>query len=133
MKSHLRIARATNHLEAIVSMYCAGLQWTRLGGFVDHQGFDGAMVGHPGEAFHLEFTHQSGHTVAGAPTKENMLVFYVPDERQWSEASERLAAAGFRLVPSHNPYWDHRGISYEDLDGYRVVLQRASWPPIAPA
>ena len=26
-----------------------------------------------------------------------------------------------------NPYWDRSGRTFEDPDGYRVVIQRASW------
>ena len=38
-----------------------------------------------------------------------------------------MAAAGFRRVPSFNPYWDLRGWTFQDRDGYRVVLQRERW------
>jgi len=31
-------------------------------------------------------------------------------------------------VKAFNPYWDKNGKTFEDPDGYRVVLQRASWP-----
>jgi hypothetical protein len=36
--------------------------------------------------------------------------------------------AGFAPVPSYNPYWDVTGRTFEDPDGYRVVLQCAAWP-----
>jgi hypothetical protein len=36
-----------------------------------------------------------------------------------------MTEAGFRQVASFNPYWDRRGRTYEDHDGYRVVLQNA--------
>jgi len=42
-----------------------------------------------------------------------------------------MLAAGFAPVASFNPYWDDRGRSFEDPDGYRVVLQRAAWCNIA--
>lgn len=35
--------------------------------------------------------------------------------------------AGFDPVPSFNPYWDMSGVTFEDPDGYRVVLQRDAW------
>jgi hypothetical protein len=38
-----------------------------------------------------------------------------------------MVAAGFRGVPSYNPYWDGHGRTFEDLDGYRVVLQHSDW------
>ncbi|WP_371418616.1 hypothetical protein [Acidisoma sp. S159] len=30
---------------------------------------------------------------------------------------------GFPAVASFNPYWDQLGRTYEDPDGYRVVIQ----------
>ena len=30
-------------------------------------------------------------------------------------------------VKAFNPYWDRKGKTFEDPDGYRVVLQQASW------
>jgi hypothetical protein len=35
---------------------------------------------------------------------------------------------GFTPVKSWNPYWDDRGRSFEDPDGYRVVIQNAVAP-----
>jgi hypothetical protein len=40
-----------------------------------------------------------------------------------------MLAAGFREVASFNPYWDARGRTFEDPDGYRTVLQNAAWTP----
>ena len=40
---------------------------------------------------------------------------------------EALLAAGFRSVASLNPYWDRQGRTFEDHDGYRVVVQCAAW------
>jgi hypothetical protein len=30
-------------------------------------------------------------------------------------------------VRSYNPYWEEAGVTFEDPDGYRVVLQNAEW------
>ena len=38
-----------------------------------------------------------------------------------------MAAAGFRPVASYNPYWDRSGRTFEDVDGYRVVLENEAW------
>lgn len=38
-----------------------------------------------------------------------------------------MVAAGFKQVTSFNPYWDMHGRTFEDNDGYRVVLQNAAW------
>lgn len=38
-----------------------------------------------------------------------------------------MLTAGFRAVASLNPYWELHGRTFEDPDGYRVVIQRAAW------
>jgi hypothetical protein len=123
----LRVARPTDNLAAVATMYAAGLGFTVLAQFEDHQGFDGIILGHPHHLYHLEFTQQRGHHVGTAPTKDHLLVFYVPDPRAWEEACARMLEAGFQQVVSYNPYWDTDGRTFEDLDGYRVVLQNAAW------
>jgi catechol 2,3-dioxygenase-like lactoylglutathione lyase family enzyme len=119
----LRVARPTDHLEEVVRFYVDGLGLERLGSFEDHEGFDGVMVGAPGAAYHLEFTRKRGHVAGRAPTQDNLLVFYFPDPSEWKAAVERMRAAGYEPVTSFNPYWDRAGRTFEDPDGYRVVLQ----------
>jgi uncharacterized glyoxalase superfamily protein PhnB len=57
-----------------------------------------------------------------------LLVFYLPDAEEWRAALDRMVAAGYVPVPSINPYWDRSGRTFEDPDGYRVVLENAPWP-----
>jgi hypothetical protein len=97
--------------------------------FKDHDGFDGVMLGHKGAAYHLEFTHKHGHTAGKAPTEDNLLVFYLPDEFEWQQTVQRLENHGYNAVKAFNPYWDKKGKTFEDPDGYRIVLQNASWSP----
>jgi hypothetical protein len=40
-----------------------------------------------------------------------------------------MKAAGFLPVISFNPYWDKKGLTFEDPDGYRIVLQQTDWVP----
>lgn len=127
MNAHLRVARPTDQLEAIVAMYKAGLSLEVLGSFENHQGFDGVMLGHAGMEYHFEFTHHHGHSVGKAPTKDNLLVFYISDRDAWEARCKQMEAAGFTPVQSYNPYWDRLGRTFEDLDGYRVVIQNADW------
>ena len=123
----LRVARPTDHLEEVVRFYTDGLGFSRLDSFEDHDGFDGVMVGNPGAPYHLEFTRKHGHAAGRAPTQDNLLVFYLPDRDVWQRAVDRMIAAGYHPVPSFNPYWDGAGRTFEDADGYRVVLQNDSW------
>ena len=125
--AHLRVARASDNLAAVVRFYREALGFELLGSFEDHAEFDGVMLGHPGAAYHLEFTHRHGEQVGRAPTEENLLVFYLPDRSEWQSAVERVVAAGYPAVKAANPYWDQQGATFEDPDGYRVVLQNAGW------
>lgn len=127
VETRLRVARPTDHLEEIVRFYTVGLGLSRLDSFEDHEGFDGVMVGIPGAAYHLEFTRKRGHEAGVAPTKDNLLVFSIPDTDEWEEAVRRMTLAGYPPVPAFNPYWDRGGRTFEDADRYRVVLYRGVW------
>ena len=108
-------------------MYCRGLGLTVLDSFKGHDGFDGVVLGDPTAPYHFEFTHCSAHPVAPTPTAEDLAVLYIPQESEWLTSCGTLLAAGFKQVASFNPYWEARGRTYEDHDGYRTVLQRAEW------
>jgi catechol 2,3-dioxygenase-like lactoylglutathione lyase family enzyme len=128
MQSHvLRVARPSNDIMRASRFYTDGLGFEVLATFADHQGFDGVVLGHSNYPWHIELTHQHNATVADAPTKEHLLVIYLPDRMDWEFAIERLRAAGITPVPAENPYWDRSGKTFEDPDGYRVVLQNTSW------
>lgn len=123
----LRVARPTDDLQRLLAFYRDGLGLTVLANFEDHNGFDGVMLGQPGAPYHFEFTHARGHMAGRAPTEDNLVVFYLPQREIWEQAVERLRGVGFEPVASFNPYWDLEGATFEDPDGYRVVLQNADW------
>jgi hypothetical protein len=68
--------------------------------------------------------------VLGSPLagSDNLLVFYISGKTEWQRAVQRLESLGYRAVKASNRYWDKQGKTFEDPDGYRVVLQNASWP-----
>jgi catechol 2,3-dioxygenase-like lactoylglutathione lyase family enzyme len=127
MALHIRIARPVSNLQRIADMYCRGLGLRVVGGFENHAGFDGVMLGLEGSDYHFEFTHCRSHPVLPTPTAEDLVVFYVPAAEQWQAACARMLAAGFKQVAPFNPYWDASGRTYADEDGYRIVLQCADW------
>lgn len=110
-------------------MYCRGLGFRVIGRFAEHDGFDGVMLGAPGAGYHFEFTRARAHPVAPSPTVEDLVVFYIPSEAEWQAACGSMLGAGFRRVPAANPYWEVRGRTFADADGYRIVLERAAWSP----
>ena len=127
MVPHLRVARPTDRMAEIVRFYRNGVGLDVIGSFQDHAGFDGVMLGRVGAPYHFEFTHAHGHLEGRAPTQDNLIVFYLPDKAEWEQAVARMVGAGFEPVVSFNPYWDVRGKTFEDADGYRVVLQNSAW------
>lgn len=126
-RRHLRIARGTTDVRRTETMYCAGLGLQVLFRFENHEGFDGVMLGSPGADYHFEFTHCRTHPIAPATTPEDLVVFYVPDPEEHFTVCENMIAAGFRRTASFNPYWDAHGATFQDADGYRVVVAKAAW------
>jgi len=111
----------------LLPFYRDGLGLDVLYRFADHDGFDGTMFGNQGAPYHFEFTKTHDHIVGRAPTQDNLLVFYLPEVEEWQAAVDRMEAVGFPPVPTFNPYWDQHGLTFEDSDGYRVVIQNAAW------
>ncbi|TQV96142.1 Glyoxalase/bleomycin resistance protein/dioxygenase [Cordyceps javanica] len=128
--AHLRVARPTDDIDAIIPFYRDGLGFEVLFRFGEHDGFDGVMLGLRGAAYHLEFTTKRGHAAGRAPTEDNLLVFYLPDADEFRAAVARMQANAFAPVPSFNPYWDQKGTTFEDPDGYRIVLANMANPAV---
>lgn len=127
MKPQLRIVRPVSSLERSIAMYRDGLGLHEIERFADRQGFDAAILGFPGLPYHFAFTYCRDRTLVPTPTADDLTVFYVPDLAEWQRLSATMLAAGFTEVSSFNPYWQHQGRTFADPDGYRVVLQQASW------
>ena len=124
--THLRIARATDNLDEVVRFYRDGLGLEVLDSFEDHDGFDGIMLGRKGLGYHLEFTRKRGHVAGRSPTQDNLLVFYIEDGEALAHTVARLRAHGHEPVAPENPYWAERGVTFEDPDGWRVVLMNTA-------
>lgn len=123
----LRVARPTDNLPEIIKFYRDGLGLEVLSSFSGHNDFDGVILGRKDSPYHLEFTHKLGHKVGKAPSQDNLLVFYIPDETEWANAVARMRQHGCEPVTSYNPWWDDGGRTFEDADGYRVVLFAKPW------
>ena len=124
----MRVVRPTDNLEQITKMYADGLGFEIIGGFDGHGGFSGRMLGHPKHHYHLEFTTHSKEKAGRAPTLENLLVYYVPDNVEFTKAIDKISRSGFKKVNSFNPYWEGSAQTFEDVDGYRVVINNGETP-----
>jgi catechol 2,3-dioxygenase-like lactoylglutathione lyase family enzyme len=114
----LRIARHTERLDELVAFYRDGLGLTEIGGFRDHDGYDGVFLAVPGTATHLELTAGGDHG-APVPHPESLLVLYLGDAGAVRAVAARL---GREPVAPANPYWAQHGLVFEDPDGFQVVL-----------
>jgi catechol 2,3-dioxygenase-like lactoylglutathione lyase family enzyme len=119
----LRVARHTERLDELVAFYRDGLGLRELGGFRDHGGYDGVFLEVPGTGAHLELTTGGVHD-APAPHPESLLVLYLGDDATVRAVAARLGRAP---VAPANPYWAEHGMTFEDPDGFRVVLVPERW------
>jgi catechol 2,3-dioxygenase-like lactoylglutathione lyase family enzyme len=119
----LRVARHTKRLDAVVGFYRDGIGLTEIGGFRDHDGYDGVFLAVPGSGAHLEFTAGGGHN-APTPHPESLLVLYLGDDEAVRTAATRLDV---EPIPPANPYWAKHGVTFRDPDGFRVVLVPERW------
>lgn len=124
MNASFRAARPTNDLTAMRRFYVDGAGCVELGRFEDHAGFDGLILGATGETWQLELVVERGVVAPRAPTHEHLLVFYVEDAAALETRVAALRAVGAREVTPHNPYWAAHGVTFEDPDGYHVVIAR---------
>jgi catechol 2,3-dioxygenase-like lactoylglutathione lyase family enzyme len=120
--AQVRVARPTDKLREVVTFYRDGLGLEEIGSFTGHAGYSGVMLGLPGHRYHLEFTEREEPSPCPAPSKDNLLVFYIPTRDAINRAAARLARLGYKPVLQENPYWQEKGLTYEDPDGWRVVL-----------
>ncbi|GAA1661169.1 VOC family protein [Fodinicola feengrottensis] len=122
--THIRIARPSNDLAAVERFYVDGLGLSVI--LRMSQEHDLIMLGWPAAGWHLELVRDPAAPVAPVPTEEDLLVIYL-DGSVPPELVERLVAAGGKVVPSLNPYWDTWGVTIADPDSYRLVLCTRSW------
>ena len=116
-----RFARHTNNLEALKSFYCNVLGLEILGGFENHDGYDGVFIGKPEENWHLEFT-KSDEIVAFNFGEEDILVLYPNSKLEYEILLEKLQHHSIERIQAKNPYWNENGILFFDPDGYRIAL-----------
>ncbi|KAG1306578.1 hypothetical protein G6F60_005686 [Rhizopus arrhizus] len=125
--AQFRIARPTDKFEKIKEFYGEGLGLELIGSFEGHEGYDGVMYGLPDKKYHLEFTTQVDGSPCPAPTKDNLLVFYIPDQEKISVIMNRLNRLGYLETEPENPYWKAKGITIEDPDKWRIVLMNSQF------
>ena len=121
-RHRLRIARPVRDLKRSVRFYEDILDLVHLGGFEDHEGYSGQMVGATGADWHIEFTRHVSGKPAPSPTPEDLLVLYYARDKMPTMV-ERLKRLNIKVIKHENPYWEEVGATVIiDPDGYLVVL-----------
>ncbi|MGA7918545.1 MAG: VOC family protein [Candidatus Acidiferrales bacterium] len=122
----VRFGRPTDKLDEVVKFYTEGLGLKIVGSFQDHDGYSGYMLGLPGRELHLEFTQHADGSSCPAPSRDNLLVLYMPDRGAIHGIVNRLQQCGYDPVDPENLYWAEKGVTFEDPDGWRVVLMNTA-------
>jgi hypothetical protein len=56
------------------------------------------------------------------PDNDDLLVFYAASLEEFAAIKKRFIKNNVRHVKPKNPYWEKNGITFEDPDGFRVVI-----------
>jgi catechol 2,3-dioxygenase-like lactoylglutathione lyase family enzyme len=116
-----RFARHTNDLEQIKSFYIDILGFELLGGFENHNGYNGIFIGKSNENWHLEFT-KSEDIVLFDFNEDDILVFYPNSKMEFDLVVNKVQSNKIEFIKAKNPYWNENGKMILDPDGYRVVI-----------
>lgn len=120
-----RFARHTNNLDQIKSFYIDVLGFELLGGFQNHNGYDGIFIGKSVENWHLEFT-KSEEIVYFDFNEEDILVFYPKSKIEYDLIMNKIESAKIEFIKAKNPFWNDLEVSgskmIKDPDGYRIII-----------
>jgi catechol 2,3-dioxygenase-like lactoylglutathione lyase family enzyme len=116
-----RFARHTNDLEQIKSFYIDILGFELLGGFENHNGYDGVFIGKSNENWHLEFT-KTKEVICFDFKEDDTLVFYPESKMEFDLLINKLQSHEIEFIKAKNPYWNENGKMILDPDGYRILI-----------
>ena len=117
----LRVARHTNNLKKIENFYLNILGFERMGGFQNHNNYDGVFIGKTGLDWHFEFT-QSETKADHKFDEDDIIVLYPDTIRKYNMLLESLLENDIPGITAINPYWNENGQMFQDPDGYRIVV-----------
>lgn len=118
---HLRVARHTNNLEAIENFYINILGFERLGGFENHNNYDGVFIGKKGLDWHFEFT-QSETKANHIFDEDDAIILYPDTIRKYNMLYSQIIANNIKFITAINSYWNENGKMFLDPDGYRIII-----------
>jgi catechol 2,3-dioxygenase-like lactoylglutathione lyase family enzyme len=117
----LRVARHTSNLDEIEDFYINILGFERLGGFQNHNNYEGVFIGKPDLDWHFEFT-QSQENAKHTFDEDDVTVLYPATILEYDIFLNRLIDNNISILPSKNPFWNQNGKMFLDPDGFRIVV-----------
>ena len=116
-----RYARHTNDLQEIEKFYTDIVGLEKLGGFKNHNNYDGIFLGQKHSNWHLEFT-TSHEQPKSKFDDDDILVFYVNSEAEFKKVKKTLGQRNITIETPKNPYWAENGIMISDPDNFKVIF-----------
>lgn len=117
----LRFARHTNNLKKIEDFYINILGFERLGGFQNHNNYDGIFIGKPDLDWHFEFT-ESNDKANHHFDEDDIVVLYPSSIFEYKNLLDSVSNSNISIITSKNPYWNENGKMFLDPDGFRIVI-----------
>lgn len=117
----LRVARHTNDLKRIEDFYVDVLGFEQLGGFQNHNNYDGIFIGKSGLDWHFEFT-QSESPAKHIFDEDDVIVLYPKSISDYKNLISKLEQSNISTITAANPFWNENGKMILDPDGYRIVI-----------
>jgi hypothetical protein len=117
----LRVARHTNNLEAIENFYINILGFESLGGFGNHNNYNGLFIGKTELDWHFEFTQsetKANHTF----DEDDIIVLYPCTISEYNSLMNNILTNNIPIIEALNPYWNENGKMFLDPDGYRILI-----------
>lgn len=117
----LRVARHTDNLKEIENFYVNVLGFELLGGFENHNNYDGIFIGKSGLDWHFEFT-QSKEKAQHSFDQDDVIVLYPKSIEEYNRLLKKLLETNISAITANNPFWNENGKMFLDPDGYRIVV-----------
>lgn len=117
----LRVARHTNDLKKIEDFYINILGFELLGGFDNHNNYDGIFIGKSGLDWHFEFT-QSNTKAKHSFDEDDITVLYPKSILDYNELIKKISHQNIETIAAVNPFWNENGTMIQDPDGYRIII-----------
>ena len=103
------------------NFYVNILGFERLGGFQNHNNYDGVFIGKSDLDWHFEFT-QSEEKVNHTFDEDDVTVLYPATISEYDIFINRLTDNKISFITSKNPFWNNNGKMFLDPDDFRIVV-----------